>query len=66
MANAERDKPGARYGSRPQNGCMIPLDSVGTQYGYELDLYLNQLLDEAVDEPRPGGDTLSRLEIDKK
>jgi hypothetical protein len=40
---------------------MIPLDSVGTQYGYELDLYLNQLLDEAVDAPRPGSDAPSRL-----
>jgi hypothetical protein len=30
--------------------------SGGTHYGDELDLYLNQLLDEALDEPRPGGD----------
>jgi hypothetical protein len=40
--------------------------SGGTHYGDELDLYLNQLLDEALDEPRPGGDAPSRPEVDKK
>ena len=66
MAAAERDKPGTRRVTRTQGRRTIPTDSGDGQYPDELNLYLNQLLDEALDEARPGGDVPSRQDVDKK
>jgi hypothetical protein len=66
MAAAERDKPRTGRPTRTQGRRTIPPDSGGAQYTDELDLYLNQLLDEALDETLPGRDALSRQDVDKK
>ena len=66
MAAAERDKPGTRRATRTQGRRTIPTDSGDGQYPDELDLYLNQLLDEALDEARPSSDATSPQGVDKK
>jgi hypothetical protein len=59
MAHAEQDKPA-------QNRRTIPTDSGGNQYPEELDLYLTQLFDEALDETPPGSAVPSQRTVDKK
>jgi hypothetical protein len=66
MAAAERGKPGPRHTTPTQSRRTIPTDSGGAHYPDALDLYLNQLLDEALDGPLPGGDAPSRRDVDKK
>jgi len=66
MAAAERDKACTLHATRAQSRRTIPTDSDGTKYPDELDLYLNQLLDEALDETLPGGVAPSHRDIDKK
>jgi hypothetical protein len=66
MANARREKPGLSDAPRTQNRRAIPTDSGGAQYPDELDLYLDQLLDEALEELAHGSDAASRRVLDKK
>jgi hypothetical protein len=66
MARAERDKAGALNATRIQNTRAIPMDCGGIQYSVELDLYLNQLFDEALDDAPASSDAPSRRTVDKK
>jgi hypothetical protein len=50
MANADRPKSGALDAARMQNRRTIPTDPGGPHYADDLERYLDQLLDEALDE----------------
>jgi hypothetical protein len=66
MANADRDQPRALDATPIQNRRAIPMDCGGIQYSAELDLYLNQLFDEALDDAPASSDAPSRRTVDKK
>jgi hypothetical protein len=56
MANAKREKPGASDAHRTQDRRPIATGSGGTRYPDELDLYPDQLLDEALEELARGSE----------
>jgi hypothetical protein len=69
MANADRPKSGSRDAARIQNMGTIPTDPSGPRYADELDKYLDQLLDQALEETFPASDSLAvpmRRDIEKK
>jgi hypothetical protein len=59
MANTDRRRSGAVQAGPGQNKCRIPTDPSGPQYADDLGRYLDQLLDEALEETVPASDSLA-------
>jgi hypothetical protein len=69
MANADRPKSDGPDAHRIHNRGTIPPDPSGPRYADELDKYLDQLLDQGLEETFPASDSLAvpmRRDIEKK
>jgi hypothetical protein len=69
MANADRPKSDGPDAPGIHNRGTIPPDPSGPRYADELDKYLDQLLDQALEETFPASDSLAvpmRRDIEKK
>jgi len=69
VANGDRDKTRTSEAPRIARKRVIPTNVVNPQYADDLDQYLVQLLDEALNETFPASDSLAvptRRELEKK
>ena len=69
MTDADKDPTNARGVPRRQNRRMIPTSAANPQYADDLDRYLDQLLDDALEGTFSAGDPLAvptRRELERK